>query len=163
MKREARFAAAMTAVTRVLPFGLSRVLGPSEVGYLIISLGTFLVNLVLLALFFGTLRFPLSLAVTLAFGIAAVINYVLNRILNFRSHDAVGRQFSVFTAIEVSNYLIFVLGLTDLLHSAGVYYELARIISACCEGIYLYCAMRWLIFRDTLPSRGGPRGTGRGA
>lgn len=150
MTREnARFAGAMTAVTRVLPFGLSRYVGPSEVGYLVISLGTFLLNLVFLGLFHGVLRVGLSVAVTLAFGLAAVINYVLNRVFNFRSHDAVGRQFVLFSAIEVSNYLLFVLGLTDLLAAAGVYYELARVISACCEGVYLYCGMRWLIFRDT--------------
>jgi hypothetical protein len=48
-----------------------------------------------------------------------------------------------------SNYFIFVLGLTNLLAAAGVFYELARVIAACCEGVYLYCCMRWLIFRDT--------------
>lgn len=181
MTRDARFASAMTAVTRALPFGLSRVLAPSDTGFLLISLATFLLNLAFLALFHGAMRMALPLAVTLAFGIAAVINYVANRVLNFRSHGAVGRQFAIFTAIEVSNYLLFVLGLTDLLAAVGVYYELARIISACCEGLYLYGSMRWLIFRDTLPSRedsssqetllapealssqGGPDPAGRGA
>lgn len=138
----------MTVVTRALPFGLSRYVGPADVGFLLISLGTFLLNLVFLAFFHGELRVGLSVAVTLAFGLAAVINYVLNRVFNFRSHAAAGKQFALFAAIEVSNYLLFVLGLTDLLASVGVYYELARIISACCEGIYLYCGMRWLIFRD---------------
>lgn len=150
MNREnARFADAMAALTRVLPFGLSRYVGPSEVGFLLISLFTFLLNLLFLAIFHGALRIGLSVAVTLAFGLAAVINYVLNRVFNFRSHAAAGRQFALFAAVEVSNYLLFVLGLTDLLASAGVYYELARIISACCEGVYLYCGMRWLIFRET--------------
>lgn len=153
MTRDGRFAAAMTAVARVLPFGLSRIVSPSDVGYLLISLATFLLNLVLLALFHGTLRMMLPLAVTLAFAIAAVVNYVANRVLNFRSHGAVGRQFLMFVLVEVSNYLIFVLALTDLLAAVGVYYELARVISACGEGIYLYCGMRWLVFRDT---RGEP-------
>lgn len=150
---DGRFLAAMTIVTRALPFGLSRILAPSDVGYLLISLGTFLLNLVFLALFRGTMRLDLSLAVTLAFGIAAVINYILNRVLNFRSHGAVGKQFVLFAVIEVSNYLVFVLGLTDLLAAMGVYYELARIVSACFEGVYLYCALRWLVFRDTLGSQ----------
>jgi hypothetical protein len=43
-----------------------------------------------------------------------------------------------------------VLGLTDLLASAGVYFELARVIAACCEAAYLYTMMRWVVFRDTL-------------
>jgi hypothetical protein len=53
-------------------------------------------------------------------------------------------------AVSASNYLIFVLGFTDLLAAVGVYYELARIIAACCEGVYLYCMMRWVVFRDAV-------------
>jgi hypothetical protein len=42
-----------------------------------------------------------------------------------------------------------VLGLTDLLSAVGVYYELSRILAACCEAVYLYCMLRWVVFRDT--------------
>jgi hypothetical protein len=69
--------------------------------------------------------------------------------LNFRSHAAVGAQLPLFIAVSASNYLIFVLGLTDLLAALGVYYELARVIAALCEAGYLYCLMRWVVFRDT--------------
>ena len=55
-------------------------------------------------------------------------------------------------AVSASNYLIFVLGLTDLLSVLGVYYEFSRIIAACCEAVYLYCMMRWVVFR----ARAGP-------
>jgi hypothetical protein len=48
-----------------------------------------------------------------------------------------------------------VLGFTDLLAAVGVYYELARIIAACCEGVYLYCMMRWVVFRDVATSDAG--------
>jgi hypothetical protein len=61
--------------------------------------------------------------------------------------------------IEVSNYVIFVLGLTDLLASSGVFYELARIIAACCEGVYLYCGMHWLVFRDVTAPAPAPDGS----
>ena len=64
-----------------------------------------------------------------------------------------GRQLVPFVAAEATNYLIFVLGLTDGLAAIGVYFELARVIAACCEGVFLYCCMRWLVFRDTLGSR----------
>jgi putative flippase GtrA len=87
--------------------------------------------------------------VTLSYGTASVISYVLNRVLNFRSHDDVGRQFPLYVAVSASNYLIFVLGLTDLLAAVGVYFELARTIAALCEAAYLYCMMRWVVFRDT--------------
>ena len=147
-----RFAAAMTAITRRLPFGLSEVVAPSLVGYLLINLCTFFVDLGLLGLFHGTLRWPIPAAVTLSYGTASVLSYLLNRVLNFRSHDAVGRQFPVFVAVSASNYLIFVLGLTDVLSVLGVYYELSRILAACCEAVYLYCMMRWVVFRDTKDS-----------
>jgi putative flippase GtrA len=153
MTREARFAAAMTAVTRRLPFGLAGVVAPNVVGYLVINLCTFFLDLMLLAVLHGTLRLPLAIAVTLSYGTAGVVSYVANRVLNFRSHGAVGRQLAVFVVIEAINYFIFVLGLTDGLAAAGVFYELARVIAACCEGVFLYCCMRWLVFRDA-PRRG---------
>lgn len=145
----ARFAAAMTAVTRRLPFGLAGVVAPSMVGYLLINLCTFCVDLGLLAAFHGSLRWPVPLAVTLSYGTASGISYVANRVLNFRSHGRLDRQLPVYAAVVVSNYLIFVLGLTTGLTAAGLYYELSRIVAATCEGVYLYCCMRWIVFRDT--------------
>ena len=82
-----------------------------------------------------------------------MVSYVLNRVFNFRSHAGVGRQLPVFVAVSASNYLIFVLGLTDLLSAVGVYYELARILAACCEAVYLYCMLRWVVFRDAAARR----------
>jgi len=142
MAHRAWFAAAMTAITRRLPFGLSGVVAPSLVGYLLINLCTFLIDL--------------GLAVTLSYGTASVVSYALNRVLNFRSRSYVGRQFLVFAAVSASNYLIFVLGLTDLLFAAGVYLELSRVIAACCEAVYLYCMMRWVVFRDAGTATAGP-------
>jgi putative flippase GtrA len=144
----ARFAAAMTAVTRRLPFGLAHVVAPSVVGYLLINLCTFFIDLGLLAVFHGGLRWPVPVAVTLSYGTAGMISYVANRVLNFRSHGAVGRQLPLYVAIMVSNYLIFVLGLTSGLTAAGLYYELSRVVAATCEGVYLYCCMRWIVFRE---------------
>ena len=148
MAHRARYAAAMTAITRRLPFGLSTVIEPNMLGYLLINLCTFSLDLAILGVLHGSLRWPIPVAVTCSYGTASVTSYVLNRVLNFRSHAGVGRQFPVFVAVSLSNYLIFVLGLTDLLSAVGVYYELARIMAACCEGVYLYCMMRWVVFRD---------------
>jgi putative flippase GtrA len=155
MAHRARYAAAMTAITRRLPFGLSEVIQPNMVGYLLINLCTFFVDLALLGVFHGHLRWPVAVAVTCSYGTASVLSYVLNRVLNFRSHADVGRQFPVYVAVSASNYLIFVLGLTDLLSAAGVYYELSRVLAACCEGVYLYCMLRWVVFRDTAAADGG--------
>lgn len=160
VEHRARFAAAMTAITRRLPFGLAEVVAPSLVGYLLINLCTFFVDLALLGLFHGTFRWPIPAAVTLSYGTASLISYVLNRVLNFRSHADVGRQFPVFAAVSASNYLIFVLGLTDLLSTVGIYYEFSRVIAACCEAVYLYCMMRWVVFRDAGTAADGPQQAG---
>jgi putative flippase GtrA len=142
----------MTAISRRLPFGLAEKVPPSLVGYLIINLCTFFIDLGILALFHGHFRWPIPAAVTLSYGTASVISYILNRVLNFRSHDNVGRQFPLYVAVSASNYLIFVLGLTDLLSAVGVYYELSRVLAACCEAVYLYSMMRWVVFRDSKDS-----------
>ncbi|MGH3263819.1 MAG: GtrA family protein [Trebonia sp.] len=139
----------MTAITRRLPFGLSEVVAPSLVGYLLINLFTFFIDLGLLGLFHGTFRWPIPAAVTLSYGTASVISYILNRVLNFRSHDNVGTQFPLYVAVSVSNYLVFVLGLTDLLSAIGIYYEFSRVLAACCEAVYLYCMMRFVVFRNS--------------
>jgi putative flippase GtrA len=146
---QARYAAAMTAAVRRLPFGLSRVVAPSLLGYLLINLCTFGLDLSILAVAHGVLRWPLPLAVTLSYGTASLTSYLLNRVLNFQSHAAVGRQLPLFVAVSASNYLIFVLGLTDGLAAIGVYFELARVCAALCEAAYLYSMMRWVVFRDT--------------
>jgi putative flippase GtrA len=149
MAHRARYAAAMTAITKRLPFGLSNVVEPNMLGYLLINLFTFCIDLGLLGLLHGKERLPIPIAVTISYGTASLISYILNRVFNFRSHAEVGRQLPVFVAVSASNYLIFVLGLTDLLSAVGVYYELARILAACCEAVYLYCMLRWIVFRDT--------------
>lgn len=159
--RESRgqwFAAAMAAISRRLPFGLSDVVPPNVVGYLLINATTFCIDLGLLTLFHGVAGVPLAFAVTLSYGLASLLSYIANRILNFRSHGAVGRQFPVYVAVMVVNYLALILGLVDLLAWAGVEYQLARFLAACCEGVFLYCMMRWVVFRDAMGSTPvGPR------
>jgi ethanolamine ammonia-lyase small subunit len=46
------------------------------------------------------------------------------------------------------NYAAFVLGVGDGLSAIGVEYQLARILSGLCEGVYMYSVMRWVVFRD---------------
>ena len=146
------FAAAMAAISRRLPFGLSEVIPPNVVGYLLINGSTFCLDLALLTLFHGAFKAPLPIAVTLSYGIAGLVSYTANRILNFRSHGAVGTQLPLYVAIMTTNYLVFILGLVDLLAAVGVEYQVARVLAACCEGVFLYCAMRWLVFRDAMGS-----------
>ncbi len=72
---------------------------------------------------------------------------MLNRVVNFQSHGAVGPQVAVYVVVVVINYLAFILGVSSALRALGVEYHLARIAAGACEGIYMYCAMRWVVFR----------------
>jgi len=138
----------MAAAARRLPFGLSEVVPPNVLGYLVINLCTFCIDLGLLTVFHGVLKVIPPVAVTLSYGIASLTSYAVNRVLNFRSHGSLSTQLPVSIAIFVVNYLIFLLGVFDGLVALGLEYQLARILAACCEGVFLYCCMRWLVFRD---------------
>jgi putative flippase GtrA len=140
----------MAAIARRLPFGLSEVVAPNIVGYLIINGCTFCLDLILLTVFHGGLKIVPWLAVTMSYSTAGIVSYIANRVFNFESHGAVGRQVPLQIAALASNYFIFVLGLFDLLVHVGVQYDLARVLAACCEGVYLYSAMRWVVFRDVM-------------
>ncbi len=48
--------------------------------------------------------------------------------------------------LTVVNYLAWVLGAGAGLAAAGVDYRLARIVAGACEAVYMYAAMRWLVF-----------------
>ncbi|HTU74271.1 MAG TPA: GtrA family protein [Trebonia sp.] len=156
MSREARgqwFANAMAAVARRLPFGLSEVVPPNVLGYLLINLCTFSIDLGLLTLFHGVLGVIPPVAVTLSYSIASLTSYGVNRVLNFRSHGSLGTQLPLSIAIFTVNYLIFLLGVFEGLLALGLEYQLARILAACCEGVFLYCCMRWLVFRDATTNK----------
>jgi putative flippase GtrA len=143
----------MAAISRRLPFGLSRVVPPNVVGYLLINGTTFCLDLVLLTTFHGGLGVPLPVAVTLSYAIASLVSYTCNRILNFRSHGNVGTQLPLYLVILTINYLAFILGLVDGLNAIGVEYQVARVLAACCEGVFLYSCMRWLVFRDAMGNK----------
>jgi putative flippase GtrA len=155
MTSEARgqwFATAMAAIARRLPFGLSGVVPPNVVGYLLINGCTFCLDLSLLTLFHGVFGVMLPVAVTLSYGLASLVSYTANRILNFQSHGSVGTQLPLYVGILTVNYLVFILGVVDGLAAIGVEYQAARVIAACGEGVFLYCCMRWLVFRDAMGS-----------
>jgi putative flippase GtrA len=141
------FADAMSAVVRRLPFGLDRVVPPNLLGYAIINGSTFGVDLSLLTLFHGRLGWPVAVSITLSYAIASGLSYLLNRVLNFRSHAPAGPQFGVYVVVVAVNYLALVLGVGAGLSALGLNYQLARTIAACCEGVYMYLAMRWVVFR----------------
>ena len=89
------------------------------------------------------------MAVTVGYAIAGIYSFLLNRWLNFQSHGHVVEQGAGYSVGLISQYVVFILGLSSLLHWLGMNATLARVISACCEGIYLYVFIRLWVFRST--------------
>jgi putative flippase GtrA len=158
------FSTATTAVVRHLPFGLSGVVPPNLLGFAVINGCTFALDLSLLTVFHAVLHWPVPVGITLSYGTATSIAYLLNRTLNFRSHGLVGRQVIIYAGVVVVNYLAFILGVGSGLAALGLEYQLARIAAGACEAVWMYVAMRFLVFRDTKrpESAGQADGAGKG-
>ena len=152
--RGARFNAAMAVAVRHLPGRLSEIVPPNLVGFILINGLTFGIDLVLLTALHSVLRVPLWLSITIAYSCAFGLAYVLNRTFNFRSHAAVGRQVAVYAAVVVINYVVWILGVGAGTAALGLEYHVARVLAGACEAIYMYCALRWIVFRrqSTAPS-----------
>ncbi|GAB2728932.1 GtrA family protein [Nocardia thraciensis] len=142
-----RFHQLCEAVAARLPFGLNTVVAPTFLGFAVINGFTFGVDLLLLTALHGGLGVLLPVSVTLAYAAAFGLSYLLNRTLNFRSHAAVGPQVAVYVVVVVVNYLAFILGVSSGLSALGVEYHVARLLAGACEAVFMYCAMRWVVFR----------------
>lgn len=142
-----RFHRFCAAVVGRLPFGLASVFAPTFLGFCLINGLTFSIDLALLTSLRSGLGLPVPVAVTVAYACAFALSYVLNRTFNFQSHGAVGPQVTVYIVVVVVNYLAFILGVTSVLSALGVQYQLSRIVAGMCEAVYMYSAMRWVVFR----------------
>jgi putative flippase GtrA len=142
-----RFNRCCEIVVARLPLGLDALVAPTFLGFAVLNGFTFGVDLLLLTVLHGVLGASLPVAVTVAYACAFTLSYFLNRVLNFRSHGAVGPQFAVYTVVVVVNYLAFILCVSSGLTALGVEYHVARIVAGACEAVYMYSAMRWVVFR----------------
>jgi putative flippase GtrA len=141
-----RFARLCAAVAARLPLGLARVVPPTFVGFAAINGTTFSADLLILTALHGHWRVPYGPAVGIGYAVAFAMSFVLNRVLNFRSHDPVGRQTVVYVGVVAVNFAILV-GVSSALEAVGVQYQIARLAAGACEGLFMYCAMRWVVFR----------------
>jgi len=142
----------MAAVVRRLPWGLARVVPPSLLGFAVINGFTFAVDIALLTVLHSVADMPLWLSISVAYACAFGLSYVLNRVFNFRSHAPAGPQVAVYVVVIVVNYLAWILGVGAGLAALGVDYRIARLTSGACEAVYMYSAMRWIVFRDKAPT-----------
>ena len=133
--------------------GLRRIVPETLIGFTLINSCTFLLDLVLLALTHQVLGIWYPLAVTLSFGIAASLAFLLNKVFNFRSRGHLGSQSGKYFLVLCSNYAIWILGFSSLLAYLGVHYLVARILAGLAEGLYIYlCSRFWVFRRGTAPA-----------
>jgi putative flippase GtrA len=143
-----RFARLCAGVTARLPFGLPRVVPPTFVGFAAINTSTFCGDLLILTVLHRHLQVPYPAAVAIGYAVAFAASFLLNRVLNFRSHDPVGHQLLVYIGVVAVNFAILV-AVSSGLEAAGVQYQLARVAAGACEALFIYAAMRWVVFRET--------------
>lgn len=146
----------ISAIHRLLPRLLRRSVPVTFIGYAIINGSAFILDISLLWVMYEHLHWFYPLAVTVGYAVAGLYSLLLNRWLNFQSHGHLAQQGWRYTVGLVSQYVIFILGLSTFLHAQGMNAELARFLSACCEGVYLYVLCRLWVFRGT-PEPTDPR------
>lgn len=139
----------ISAIHRALPGVLRHRTPVTFIGYAIINGSAFLIDISFLWFFYEKLHWFYPLAVTVGYAIAGTYSLLLNRWLNFQAHGHLIAQGSRYAVGLASQYVIFIVGLSSLLHWAGMNAELARFLSACCEGVYLYVLLRVWVFRGT--------------
>ena len=122
------------------------------IGFAMIGLTGFGIDIGVLTLLHGGLSVPYPIAVTIGYTVASIANFVLNRWLNFQVHGDIAKQSGKQFVVAASNYLIWILGFSTVLDVLGVQYQVARIISACVEGLYLYLMMRLWVFHGSASS-----------
>ena len=137
----------ISGVHRILPRAVRARVPATFLGYALINGSAFLIDISFLWVFYEKLHWFYPLAVTVGYAIAGIYSLLLNRWLNFQSHGHLVAQGSRYFVGLISQYVIFIVGLSSLLHWAGMNAELARFLSACCEGVYLYVLMRVWVFR----------------
>ena len=86
----------------------------SLLGFAVINGCTFALDLSLLTVFHGVLHWPVPVSITLSYGTASTLSYLLNRTLNFHSHGLVGRQVAVYVLVVAVNYFGLILGQSPL-------------------------------------------------
>ena len=80
------------------------------------------------------LGWPLPVAVTIGYAVALSVNYLLNRVLNFRSHAPLGPESLRYAGAVAVNFGVVLLGVTTGLAAVGVPYQVARVAAGACRG-----------------------------
>ncbi|MDG4825389.1 GtrA family protein [Asanoa sp. WMMD1127] len=144
--RAERVGDALTGWSDRLPTPLRRWVSRELVGFAILGGCTLAVDLALLWALRRWTPLPVPVAVTVAYVAAVALNYVLNRVVTFRSHARVVGEASRYTAVAIADYVLTV-SVTTALTAGGTSLAIARPAAAAVVAILNYAAARWWIFR----------------
>lgn len=142
----ARFDAVRDALWHLLPRPVRRWVPATAIGYALINGFTFATDMAVMTLCHHVLALPYALSLSAGFVVGFGLAFVLNRALNFHSHGAVGAELVRYVAVIATNYAVLVVGLSTALVAVGVQYQLARLVAAALEAVFMYCALRWFVF-----------------
>lgn len=145
-----------TRLHEALPAPLRKVVPLTFIGYAFINGSAFLLDMAVLLGLGNALKltheglqsapWTTGLVFSIGYGIASIYAFILNRWLNFREHGDLGKQSGKYTAVIISNYLIWIWAAATLLTLLGVPLAVARVTVACCEGLYIYVMLRLWVF-----------------
>lgn len=152
-RARARFDAVVGAVRQRLPAGLRRRVPASFVGFALINVLTFSVDLTVLWILYRRIGLANPLAVTFGYAAGFGLAFVLNRWLTFDARRAVGPQLVRYLGALLVNYLVVILGIGSGLIAAGAPFWSARLVAGLVEAGWMYAALRWWVFRDRPVSR----------
>lgn len=142
-----RFLGLRLRLWRLLPRGLRRLVPESFIGFAILNLTTFGIDMVVLAVLFRVVGLPYPVSTTIGYLVALALAYVLNRWLNFPSHAPVGPQTARYAFVVAVNYFVLLQGVGSGLQYLGMHFLASRVVAAACEGLWTYIGMRWIVFR----------------
>ncbi len=137
----------LTAWVDRLPPRWRRVVTRDMAGFAILGSFTFGVDLALLAMLRHWTPLSRPVAVSIAYLAAFLLNFALNRTVNFRSHAPAGPQILRYTAVFLGDYVITV-GATTGLAALGLPLAVARVTASGFVAAFTYSASRWWVFRQ---------------
>lgn len=136
----------------VLPERVRRFIPESAVGFAMLNSCTFALDLLILFILRDVVSdfypIPLPISLTIAYGVAFTCAFFLNRSANFLSQGHVPAELGRYVLTVLGNFVFFILGVSLLLTNVlGVHYQVARVLAGLCEAVFMFCTMKWFVFR----------------
>lgn len=144
-----RFGDLMAGSVGLMPGWLRRAVPADMVGYLVLGVVTFAVDVVLLVLLDRFTPVSQPVCVVAADTLAWALHFRLNRTLNFRSCAPAGPQalrYGVLVCVCLAISAAVTSGLADL----GADLAVARMVAGGCVTTCGYVACRWWVFHATV-------------